>query len=171
MAVRYAQSRCQEYEKRAGLSAATFSDFVELRPEALSFTLIALHLFNQRGAAHATAKKHLQEKVTLYHVGRGRCVLEPCSEGVLAGIGDRVKPLTLKVAVYEGDEPVTNVETVTFDSASGDMDERQKWVHLVLRDCQYDKTIHYRLVLRDLDTGIEQASVDVMIDRAFTDDF
>jgi uncharacterized protein (TIGR02687 family) len=86
-------------------------------------------------------------------------------------VSERIKPITLKVAVYEGDEPVTNVETVTFDSTSGDMDERKKWVPLVLRDLQYDKSTPYRLVLRDLETGIEQASVDVIIDRAFADDF
>ena len=86
-------------------------------------------------------------------------------------VSERIKPITLKVAVYEGDEPVTNVETVTFDSASGNMDERKKWVPLVLRDRQYDKTTPYRLVLQDLETGIEQASVHVIIDRAFADDF
>ena len=43
-------------------------------------------------------------------------------------VSERVKAVTLKVAVYEGDEPVTNVETVTFDSASENMDERKKWV-------------------------------------------
>jgi hypothetical protein len=51
------------------------------------------------------------------------------------------------------------------------IDERQKWVPLVLRDRPYDKTTRYRLVLRDADTGIEQSSVDVIIDRAFADDF
>ena len=51
------------------------------------------------------------------------------------------------------------------------MDERKKWVPLVLRDRPYDKKTHYHLVLRDAETGIEQASVDVMIDRAFADDF
>lgn len=86
-------------------------------------------------------------------------------------VSERIKPITLKVAVYEGDEPVTNIETVTFDSSSGNMDERKKWVHLVLRDIQYDKTTPYRLVLQDLETGIEQASVDLIIDRAFADDF
>ena len=86
-------------------------------------------------------------------------------------VSERIKPITLKVAVYEGDEPVTNVETLTFDSASGDIDERKKWVPLVLRDRQYDKSTPYRLVLRDLETGIEQASVHVIIDRAFADDF
>ena len=86
-------------------------------------------------------------------------------------VSERVKPITLKVAIYEGEEPVTNIETVTFDSASGNMDERKKWVNLVLQDRQYNKKTPYRLVLRDAETGIEQQSVEVVIDRAFTDDF
>lgn len=86
-------------------------------------------------------------------------------------VSERVKAVTLKVAVYEGNEPVTNIETVTFDSASEKMDERKKWVHLVLQDRQYEKKTPYRLVLRDAESGIEQQGVPVVIDRAFTDDF
>ncbi|MHB1787676.1 MAG: BREX-1 system phosphatase PglZ type A [Acidimicrobiales bacterium] len=111
-------------------------------------------------------------------------------------VGERVKPVTLKVAIYEGTrpvtsakavtldygqggfgegawpaEPVTNVETVTFDSVSEKMDERKKWVTLVLRDRPYDKKTPFRLVLRDAETGIEQQSVPVVIDRAISDDF
>jgi uncharacterized protein (TIGR02687 family) len=86
-------------------------------------------------------------------------------------VGDRVKAVTLKVAVYAGEEPVTNIESVTFDSASEKMDERKRDVRLVLQDRQYDKKASYRLVLRDAETGIEQQSVPVIIDRAFSDDF
>lgn len=86
-------------------------------------------------------------------------------------VSERVKPITLKVAIYEGDNAVTNVETVTFDSTSDKMDERKKWVHLVLQDHQYHKNTAYRLVLRDADAGIEQQSVSVTIDRVFADDF
>jgi len=86
-------------------------------------------------------------------------------------VSDRVKPVTLKVAVYEGDAPVTNIETVTFDSVSDNMSDRQKDLYLVLQDRQYDKKKPYRLVLRDADTGIEQQSVNVIIDRAIADDF
>ncbi len=89
----------------------------------------------------------------------------------MEAVSERVKAITLKVAVYEGEEPVTNIETVTFDSTSGNMDERKKWVNLVLQDRQYNKKTPYRLVLRDAETGIEQQSVEVIIDRAFTDDF
>ena len=86
-------------------------------------------------------------------------------------MSERVKPVTLKVAVFEGEEPVTNVETVTFESSSDKMDERKKWVHLVLQEQAYDKKTAYRLVLRDAETGVEQQGVPVVIDRAFSDDF
>jgi uncharacterized protein (TIGR02687 family) len=86
-------------------------------------------------------------------------------------VSDRIKGITLKVAIYDEDEPVTNIETLTFDSASENMSERKKWVMLVLLDRQYDKRKPYRLVLREAETGIEQQSVEVTIDRAFTEDF
>jgi len=86
-------------------------------------------------------------------------------------ISDRVKPVTLKIAIYEGDDPVTDIKTVTFDSTSDNMSDRQKDVFLVLQDRQYDKKTPYRLVLRDSGTGIEQQSVSVIIDRAIADDF
>ena len=89
----------------------------------------------------------------------------------MEAVSDRVKPITLKVAIYEGEEPVTSIESVVFDSTSGNMDERKKWVYLTLQDRQYNKQTPYRLVLRDSETGIEQQSVPVIIDRAFTDDF
>ena len=89
----------------------------------------------------------------------------------MEAVSERVKPLTLRVAVYEGEEPVTDVQTVKFDSASGNLDERKKWINLVLKDRQYNKKALYRLVLQDVETGIEQQSVEVIIDRAFTDDF
>ncbi len=86
-------------------------------------------------------------------------------------VSDRVKPITLKVAIFEGNEPVTNIEKVTFDSGSDNMEERTKQVVLVLEDRQFNKKTKYRLVLRDADTDIEQSSVDVIIDKAFSDDF
>ena len=86
-------------------------------------------------------------------------------------ISERVRSVTLKIAVYEGEEPVTNTESMTFESNSDKMEDRKKWVFLVLQDRVYDKKTPYRLILRDAETGIEQQGVPVIIDRAFTDDF
>jgi uncharacterized protein (TIGR02687 family) len=86
-------------------------------------------------------------------------------------VSDRVKGITLKVAIYQGNDPVTNIEKVTFDSTSENMDQRTKQVVLVLEDRQYDKKTKYTLRLRDAESDIEQSTVDVIIDRAFSDDF
>jgi len=86
-------------------------------------------------------------------------------------VSERRKPLTLRAAVFEGDQPVTSVETVTFDSTSDSIEERKKSIRLELRTGTFDKTIPYRLVLRDVDTDAEVRSVPVIIDRSFDDDF
>jgi uncharacterized protein (TIGR02687 family) len=86
-------------------------------------------------------------------------------------VSDRVKAATLKVAVYEGSTAVTNIASVTFDSESQSIDERTKEVVLTLADRKFDKRTKYRLVLRDSETDIEQSSIDVTIDRTFSDDF
>lgn len=86
-------------------------------------------------------------------------------------VTERVKPISLKVAVYDGENAVTNVETVTFDSRSSSMDDRKKWVTLVLKDQDYKRQHPYRLVLREAETSIEKSCVDVKINRAFSDDF
>ena len=87
-------------------------------------------------------------------------------------VSDRVKSVTLKIGIYDGDEPVTNIETVTFESESGNLDHRKKWVTLVLKDQEtYDRKKVYHLVLRESDSSIERGREDVTIDRAFTDDF
>jgi hypothetical protein len=127
--------------------------------------------------------------ITVKHVRRTETKTKPVSVQVLGSnhritsaycrfqliqmepVSERVKPITLRVAVFDGDEAVTDIQTVKFDSSSGNLDDRKKWVSLVLKERQYNKKTAYRLVLRDAETGIEQQSVEVIIDRAFTDDF
>ena len=80
-------------------------------------------------------------------------------------------PVTVKAAVYDGDQAVTSVETVTFDSSSGQHQEWIKSILLKLSAGVYDKTKPYRLVLRDAETEAEVKSAPVVIDRSFDDDF
>ena len=86
-------------------------------------------------------------------------------------VGDRRKPITLRAAVYDEANPVTSVETITFDSSSDSIDERKKSIRLELRTGTYDKAKPYRLVLRDVESDAEVQSVSVVIDRSFDDDF
>ena len=86
-------------------------------------------------------------------------------------VSNRIKPVTLQVAIYEGDQAITNVETVTFESSSNDMEERTKWVNLSLMGGDYNKSHPYQLVLKNTETQIEESRFDVTIDLAFTNDF
>ncbi|MBP8289828.1 MAG: BREX-1 system phosphatase PglZ type A, partial [Chromatiaceae bacterium] len=84
---------------------------------------------------------------------------------------ERVKPVTLKVGIYDGDEAVTNVETLTFDSTSADMNQWKKTLSLTLEGRRFDSKKLFQLILRDAETGVEEARFDVIIDLAFTNDF
>jgi uncharacterized protein (TIGR02687 family) len=86
-------------------------------------------------------------------------------------VGERVKPVTLKVGIYDGDDPVTNVETVTFDSTSPDMNQWKKTVSLTLEGRHFDSKKVFHLILRDAETGVEEARIDLTIDLAFINDF
>ncbi len=86
-------------------------------------------------------------------------------------VGDRLKPVSLEIFLSDGELPVSDIQKVTFDSESGTMEERKKSVWLSLVSQTFDPKKEFRLVARDLNTGIEQTSVKVTIDRAINEDF
>ena len=86
-------------------------------------------------------------------------------------VTDRVKPTTLDVAVYEGGQPISNVERVTFDSTADTIDGWKKSIWLTLAKRSYDRKGAYHLILRNAETAVEEARVDVTISIAFSDDF
>ena len=86
-------------------------------------------------------------------------------------VSDQVMPVTVAVAIYEGDEKVSSEEVVTFDSASDSMTERVKQVRLSLSGKDFDRKRDYFLVLKDKDLNTEIERYRVVIDLAFTDDF
>ena len=53
---------------------------------------------------------------------------------------------------------MTDLQTVKFDIASDDMEDRKKWIKLVLKIGSTTET-PYRLVFRDAETGIEQQTL------------
>ena len=86
-------------------------------------------------------------------------------------VGDRIKPLTVKIAIYDDAEPISNMETVTFDSTSTELAQREKTVKLTLRSKDYDKKKKYKLSLRDVASDYEVTQFDVQISLAIFDDF
>jgi uncharacterized protein (TIGR02687 family) len=86
-------------------------------------------------------------------------------------VTERIKPITLQIAVYDESQTVTNTETVTFGSTSGSMDDRIKWVSLSLQGGQYDRKKTYHLILRNAENSIEVQRTAVTIDLVFDNDF
>jgi len=114
------------------------------------------------------------EKVAVHVLGTNHKITTPKYRFELIQaepVGERRKPIALRAAVYEGTQPVTSMETITFDSKSGSIEERKKTITLELRIGTFDKTTPYRLVLRDLESEAEVQSIPVVIDRSFDDDF
>lgn len=85
-------------------------------------------------------------------------------------VSDRMKALTLKISLRDGNDLISNEETVTFDSASASLDERRKSVKLSLKTGTYDNKKEYFLVLRNMDET-EYERMPVNIDIAFANDF
>jgi uncharacterized protein (TIGR02687 family) len=89
----------------------------------------------------------------------------------LTAVSERVDPLTVKIAIYDDDVLVSDIKTITFDSSSTELSERQKDAILTLQNRTYDHKKNYRLVARDLDTNIEICAVNIKINRSFISDF
>lgn len=86
-------------------------------------------------------------------------------------VSDRVKAVTLKIGIYDGEIPVTELAKETFKSTSDSMSERTRLVPLTLLDKTFDNKKNYHLRLIDNETGIEKSRHTVTIDKAFHDDF
>jgi len=86
-------------------------------------------------------------------------------------VSDLVTPVTVSVAIYDGDSKISSEEAVTFDCATDSVSERVKQVRLSLSGTDFDRKKDYFLVLKDKDLNTEMERYKVTIDLAFTDDF
>ncbi|MGI9283098.1 MAG: BREX-1 system phosphatase PglZ type A [Endozoicomonas sp.] len=89
-------------------------------------------------------------------------------------VSERVKPLTVKVGLYDvttAMDSVSNVEVLHLASTSASLDDKLQEVWLTLDSQAYDSQKRYALVLQNAETGIEEARVDVAINLAFSMDF
>jgi uncharacterized protein (TIGR02687 family) len=86
-------------------------------------------------------------------------------------VSDKVLPRTVVIALRDGERPISNEQTLTFDSASQLLDERKKSVFLTVLAGTYDKTRDYWLTARDATTKVEVLRVPLRVDLAFTNDF
>ena len=86
-------------------------------------------------------------------------------------VSSRVLPRTLKISLRDGQTPVSDEATVTFDSTSAVLADRVKTAILTIRSGTYDRQKEYYLVARDAHTSVEVLRTPLKIDLAFSNDF
>lgn len=89
-------------------------------------------------------------------------------------VSERVLARSVVVSLRDGsdkDNPISNVQSITFDSASQLLDERKRSVLLTVLAGSYDPHKNYDLVMRDAVSNVEVLRAQVKVDLAFGNDF
>jgi len=87
---------------------------------------------------------------------------------------ERVLPRTVTVSLRDaqaGDKPISDVQTITFDSTSHFLDERKRSILLTVLAGSHDPAKRYDLVMRDAVSNIEVLRLPIKVDLAFGNDF
>ena len=89
-------------------------------------------------------------------------------------VSERVLARSVVVSLRDGsdnDKPISNVQSITFDSTSQLLDERKRSVLLTVLAGAHDPHKHYDLVMRDAVSNVEVLRLPVKVDLAFGNDF
>ena len=86
-------------------------------------------------------------------------------------VSERTLPRSLVVSLRDGDQSISDGQTITFDSSSQLLEERKRSVLLTVLSGSYDRNKDYYLVARDAATQVEVLRVPLTVDLAFSNDF
>ncbi|MGK5008908.1 BREX-1 system phosphatase PglZ type A [Janthinobacterium sp. MDB2-8] len=89
-------------------------------------------------------------------------------------VSERVLARSVVVSLRDGsdnDKPISNAQSITFDSTSQLLDERKRSILLTVLAGAHDPHKHYDLVMRDAVSNVEVLRLPVKVDLAFGNDF
>lgn len=87
-------------------------------------------------------------------------------------VSARVQPVTVRIALYDGDQQISNAEVVSFDSTTKDMELWKKEVWLTLANQSFNPQKIYTLIVRDIEDELDRIPPHpVNISLAFENDF
>ena len=87
-------------------------------------------------------------------------------------VSARVQPVTVRIALYDGEHQISNAEVISFDSTSKDMDLWKKEVWLTLANQTFNPQKTYTLIVRDIEDGLDRIPPHpINISLAFENDF
>lgn len=86
-------------------------------------------------------------------------------------VSERVLPRTVTVSLRDGENPISDKQTLTFDSVGQNLDERKRSTILTVAPGTHDPAKEYFLVVQDIHTKVEILRVPFKLDIAFNNDF
>ena len=86
-------------------------------------------------------------------------------------VSERVLARSVVVSLRDGDRPISDEQSLTFDSTSQLLDERKRSVFLTVQAGTHDPHKRYDLVMRDAVTKVEVLRLPIKVDLAFGNDF
>jgi uncharacterized protein (TIGR02687 family) len=86
-------------------------------------------------------------------------------------VSARVLARSVLVSLRDGQDLISNEQTLTLDSASTSMNDRVRSVFLTIRSGNYDRLRDYHLVARDAQSKVEVLRMTVRVDLALSNDF
>jgi hypothetical protein len=86
-------------------------------------------------------------------------------------VSERVLGRTVVVSLCEGDKPISDVQTLTFDSSSQLLDDRKRSLFLTVSAAAHNALSGHSLVVRDAVTKVEILRLPIKVDLAFGNDF
>jgi len=86
-------------------------------------------------------------------------------------VAERVLARSVAVSLRDGDTPISDEQSLTFDSASQLLDERKRSIFLTMQAGTHDPHKRYDLVMRDAVTKVEVLRLPIKVDMAFGNDF
>ena len=86
-------------------------------------------------------------------------------------VTERALARTVLISIRDGEDLVSNEQSLTLDSSAQLLDERKRSLFVTVKAGNYDRNKDYYLVARDAVTKIEALRQPVRIDLAFSNDF
>ena len=86
-------------------------------------------------------------------------------------VTERALARTVLISIRDGEDLVSNEQSLTLDSTAQLLDERKRSLFVTVKAGNYDRNKDYYLVARDAVTKIEALRQPVRIDLAFSNDF
>jgi len=141
-------------------------------PQEVCVPLLRVNYARGEGKGREGTKVKKVGLAPLFHANRITTSRHRFTITQVEAVSARVQPITARIALYDGDQQISNAEVVTFDSTAEDMNLWKKDVWLTLANHSFDPRKTYHLIVRNTEDQLDIFPPhSVTISLAFDNDF